>query len=146
MNLHVRQHSVTFANSDPSAHIPQMTNERVTIWYDGDCPLCVAEISLIRKLDSKLGRIAFVDLMGDGTCPLDRGDMLAKFHAQETGHEIVCGVAAFGAMWRQVTPFQPLGWLTLFPPTRWMMGALYAQFLRVRPRLQIWMRTRAARQ
>jgi predicted DCC family thiol-disulfide oxidoreductase YuxK len=118
-----------------------MTNPCVTVWFDGDCPLCVAEISLIKKLDAKNGRIEFIDLASGGTCPIDRADMLAKFHARESGQELVCGVEAFGVMWRQVTPFQPLGWLTLFAPTRWLMGALYLQFLRVRPRLQRWMRS-----
>lgn len=119
-----------------------MTEPRVTIWYDGSCPLCVAEISLIRRLDAKKGRLAFVNLTGDSTCPLDRGDMLAKFHAQEAGKEIVVGAAAFGAMWRQVTLFQPLGWLALFPPALWVLDKLYVQFLRIRPRLQSWMQTR----
>jgi predicted DCC family thiol-disulfide oxidoreductase YuxK len=119
-----------------------MSKSRVTVWFDGDCPLCVAEISLIRSLDRRAGRIAFVDLMGEGTCPLDRGDMLAKFHAQESGKDIVSGVEAFGVMWRNVTPFQPLGWLTLVPPVRWIMGLLYVQFLRVRPQLQSFIRKR----
>jgi predicted DCC family thiol-disulfide oxidoreductase YuxK len=119
-----------------------MTKPHVTIWFDGTCPLCLAEISLIRRLDAKKGRIAFVDLTGEGSCPLDRGDMLAKFHAQEAGKPIISGAAAFGAMWRQVTPFQPLGWLTLFPPALWIMNILYVQFLRVRPRLQAWTRAR----
>jgi predicted DCC family thiol-disulfide oxidoreductase YuxK len=138
----LRQLSAAFANSDGASHIQAMTNPRVTIWFDGDCPLCVAEISLIRRLDAKKGRLAFVDLTGDGTCPLDRAEMLAKFHAQEAGREILVGAAAFGAMWRQVTPFQPLGWLTLFPPALWLLNILYVQFLRVRPRLQAWMRVR----
>jgi predicted DCC family thiol-disulfide oxidoreductase YuxK len=140
--LTLRQLSVAFDNSVAPPHIAVMTKPNVTIWFDGTCPLCVAEISLIRRLDAKNGRIAFVDLTGDGACPLDRGDMLAKFHAQETGKPIISGAAAFGAMWRQVTPFQPLGWLTLFPPALWAMNLLYVQFLRIRPRLQTWMRSR----
>lgn len=139
----MRQHSAPFANSDWQTHIQPMTDPRVTIWYDGACPLCVAEISLISRLDKTNGRLAFVDLMGDGTCPLDRSDMLARFHAQEVGRPVVSGAAAFGAMWRQVTPFQPLGWLTLFPPTLWLMELAYKGFLRLRPRLQAWMRLRA---
>jgi predicted DCC family thiol-disulfide oxidoreductase YuxK len=137
--MQVRQLSTPFANCDRSPHIAVMKIPRVTIWFDGACPLCVAEISLIRRLDAKNGRIAFVDLTGDGTCPLDRGDMLAKFHAQETGKPIVSGAGAFGAMWRQVTPFQPLGWLATIPPFLWIMNLAYVQFLRVRPRLQKWM-------
>lgn len=93
----------------------------------------------MQRLDARKKRIAFVDLAGDGTCPLDRSDMLARFHAQETDKAIVSGAAAFGAMWRQVTPFQPLGWLATIPPCLWIMNKLYLQFLVVRPRLQKWM-------
>lgn len=113
-----------------------MNQAKVTVWYDGDCPLCVSEIGLIQRLDRKHGRIAAINLGGDGTCPLDRGTMLARFHAQEAGKPIVSGAAAFAAMWRHVTPFQPLGYLALFPPALWVMEAGYAVFLRVRPRLQ----------
>lgn len=119
-----------------------MNQPRVTIWYDGSCPLCVAEISLLQRLDAKKGRIAFINLMGDGACPLDKAHLLARFHAQELGQPIVSGAAAFGAMWRQVTPFQPLGWATKIPPLLWLMDFFYVQFLRVRPKLQKWMLSR----
>jgi predicted DCC family thiol-disulfide oxidoreductase YuxK len=119
-----------------------MDKTKVKVWYDGGCPLCVAEITLIARLDQKHGRIAMVDLTGNGSCPLDRGAMLSRFHAQEVGRPVVSGAAAFGAMWRQVTPFQPLGWLTLFPPALWLMERAYVLFLRVRPNVQAWMRGR----
>jgi predicted DCC family thiol-disulfide oxidoreductase YuxK len=131
-----------FANSMSATHIPDMTNPRVTIWYDGACPLCLAEISLIQRLDAKKGRIGLVNLMGDGTCPLDRDEMLARFHAQEANGPLLNGAAAFGAMWRHVTPFQPLGWLALFPPALWVMNKCYGLFLRFRPRLQALMQKR----
>ena len=92
-----------------------MENPKVTVWFDGDCPLCLAEISLIQKLDQKKQHLAFVNLREGGSCPLDLGAMLEKFHAQEGDGPILVGAAAFGAMWRQVTPFQPLGWLAKIP-------------------------------
>ncbi|MEN9856380.1 MAG: hypothetical protein RLZZ157_1506 [Pseudomonadota bacterium] len=117
----------------------------LTIWYDGGCPLCVAEIAFIQHLDAKAGKITFVDVSDEqagASCPLDRANLLARFHAQEVGQPIVSGIAAFGAMWRRVTPLQPLGWIASFKPLEPFLNALYAQFLRVRPRLQIWMRAR----
>jgi hypothetical protein len=33
---------------------------RVTVWHDGDCPLCRREIALMRRLDTR-GAITFVD-------------------------------------------------------------------------------------
>jgi predicted DCC family thiol-disulfide oxidoreductase YuxK len=141
-NYGLRQHGADLGEQRCAPYFASMTQAKVTLWYDGACPLCVAEIKMITRLDKKHGRIAVVDLMGEGTCPLDRGVMLSRFHAQEAGRPIVSGAAAFGAMWRQVTPFQPLGWLALFPPALWVMEKAYVQFLRMRPRLQAWMRRR----
>ncbi|WP_085340399.1 thiol-disulfide oxidoreductase DCC family protein [Aquidulcibacter paucihalophilus] len=118
---------------------------RVTIWFDGDCPLCRAEIALYQKLDRKAGRVAFVDLTGDGTCPLNRADMLARFHAQEGGGPVISGAKAFAAMWKQVTPFQPLGYLAQLPIILPFLDWLYDQFLKVRPRLQTIMVAREKR-
>jgi predicted DCC family thiol-disulfide oxidoreductase YuxK len=118
----------------------------VTVWFDGDCPLCRAEIALYQRLDQKAGRIAFVDLTGDGTCPLSRADMLARFHAQEAGGPLISGAKAFAAMWKQVTPFQPLGYLAQLPLILPFLDWLYGQFLKVRPRLQSLMVDREKRQ
>lgn len=109
---------------------------RVTVWFDGGCPLCRAEIALYQRLDQRAGRVVFVDLAGDGTCPIDRADMLARFHAQEAGGPLISGAKAFAAMWKQVTPFQPLGYLAQVPIILPFLDWLYGQFLKVRPRLQ----------
>lgn len=119
---------------------------RLTVWFDGDCPLCRTEIALYQRLDRKAGRIAFVDLTGDGTCPLNRAEMLARFHAQETGGPLISGAKAFAAMWKQVTPFQPLGYLAQLPLILPFLDWLYSQFLKVRPRLQTLMVDREKRQ
>jgi predicted DCC family thiol-disulfide oxidoreductase YuxK len=126
---------------------PKGTDQpRLTVWFDGDCPLCRAEISLYQRLDQKAGRIDFVDLTGDGTCPLTRAEMLARFHAQETGGPLISGARAFAAMWKQVTPFQPLGYLAQLPLILPFLDWLYSQFLKVRPRLQTLMVDREKRQ
>lgn len=118
---------------------------RVTVWFDGDCPLCRAEIALYQRLDEKAGRIAFVDLAGDGSCPINRADMLARFHAQEVGGPLISGVKAFAAMWQHVTPFQPLGYLAQLPVLLPFLDWLYGLFLTVRPRLQSLMVAREKR-
>ena len=114
----------------------------LTVWYDGACPLCQREIALMRRLDR--GRaITFVDAAsGDAACPLDRAELLARFHAREDGR-IVSGAAAFAAMWRAIPLLRPLG---LAARDRRVLGVLermYVLFLRVRPRLQAWARRRA---
>jgi predicted DCC family thiol-disulfide oxidoreductase YuxK len=118
---------------------------RVTVWFDGDCPLCRAEIALYQRLDEKAGRIAFLDLAGERSCPINRADMLARFHAQETGGPLISGAKAFAAMWKQVTPFQPLGYLAQLPLILPVLDCLYGWFLKVRPRLQSLMVAREKR-
>lgn len=116
-----------------AAYIGGMTN--LTVWHDGACPLCRREIALMRRLDRK-GAIAFVDArQTDAACPIDRADLLARFHAREDG-VMLSGAAAFAAMWRAIPLLRPLGLAARRP---WVLGLLelgYRAFLRVRPSLQ----------
>jgi len=108
---------------------------RVTVWYDGACPLCLREIALMRRLDRR-GAIRFVDVHGGRDCPLDAETLLARFHAQEPGRPMVSGAAAFAAMWRAIPLLRPLGELARLRPVRWLLDRFYAAFLRLRPWLQ----------
>jgi len=122
------------AQAGVSAHLCAMTTPQVTVWFDGGCPLCRREIALMRRLDSR-GRIAFVEI-GEAACPIDRAELLARFHAQEAGRPIVSGAAAFAAMWRAIPMLSPLGWAAKAPPVLFLLERLYRAFLRIRPRLQ----------
>ena len=116
----------------------------VTVWFDGDCPLCVREISLMRRLD-KRGAIAFEKVAGDGSCPSDRADLLARFHAREAGGPMVSGAAAFAALWRALPVLAPFGHLARNPALLWVLERAYRGFLRLRPRLQTLVRRLEAR-
>jgi predicted DCC family thiol-disulfide oxidoreductase YuxK len=109
----------------------------VTVWYDGDCPLCVREIALMRRLDRDQ-RIDFVNVSGgeDSTCPMDRATLLSRFHARDVDGRIVSGAAAFAAMWRAIPPLRPLGTLARHGAVLWILERLYRLFLGIRPQLQ----------
>ena len=108
---------------------------QVTVWFDGGCPLCRREIALMRRLDRR-GRIAFVDVADPaGSCPIDRADLLARFHARE-GDILLSGAAAFGAMWRAIPMLRPLGLAARWPAVEWVLERAYRRFLRWRPALQ----------
>ncbi|MCL7464290.1 DUF393 domain-containing protein [Phaeovulum sp. NW3] len=112
-----------------------MTAPRVTVWYDGACPLCAREIALMRRLDRR-GAIRFVDACDPASpCPLDRAQIMARFHAAEGGR-LVSGAAAFAAMWRAIPVLRPLGIVAGWPGVRLLFEAAYRLFLRLRPRLQ----------
>ena len=107
----------------------------VTVWFDSQCPLCVREIALMKRLDRR-GAIDFVDLYGARDCPVDFAELLRRFHAREHGQPVVSGAAAFAAMWRAIPVLRPLGLLAKFPPVLWLLEGAYRLFLLVRPRLQ----------
>lgn len=109
---------------------------KLTIWFDGDCPLCRREIALMRRLDRR-GTIEFVDLGtgSDAACPLDRAEMLSRFHAREGGR-IVSGAEAFAAMWRAVPLLRPVGVVARNRFVLRLLETAYRGFLRIRPRLQ----------
>lgn len=108
----------------------------VKVWYDGACPLCLREIAVMRRLD-KRGRISFIDVAAgaDPSCPVDRAQLLARFHADEDG-VIHDGAAAFAAMWRAIPLLRPLGLAARNRHVLRVLEALYIRFLRLRPRLQ----------
>lgn len=111
----------------------------LTVWHDGACSLCAREIALMRRLD-RAGRIRFIDAADPAvSCPLDRTDMLARFHAMEDG-VMLSGAPAFAAMWRAIPILRPLGLVARWPLVGRTLDAAYRVFLRLRPRLQAWLR------
>ena len=89
----------------------------------------------MRGLDRR-GRIDFVDVASDNpNCPLDRNELLARFHASENGR-IVSGAEAFAAMWRAIPVLRPFGLLARIPPVLWLLERMYRAFLKIRPAMQ----------
>lgn len=89
----------------------------------------------MRRLD-RTGAIRFVDIADpSSSCPVDRGAMLARFHAMEDG-QLLTGAAAFAAMWRAIPLLRPIGLLARRRSVLDLLERLYLRFLRVRPRVQ----------
>ncbi|MCK5933814.1 MAG: DUF393 domain-containing protein [Fulvimarina manganoxydans] len=109
---------------------------KLTVWYDGACPLCLREIALMRRLDRR-GAIRFVNLeqVEPAACPLDKGELLARFHAEENG-KVMSGAEAFAAVWRAIPLLRPLGLVFRGPRALDLLDRLYRAFLRARPMLQ----------
>ena len=107
----------------------------LTVWYDGACPLCRREIASMRRLDRR-GAISFIDVAGeDANCPIDRAELLARFHAEENG-VLLSGAAAFAAMWRAIPLLRALGLAARNRAILNLLERAYRAFLHVRPSLQ----------
>lgn len=129
------RHAYMRGMTAPAPSADTDSRQGLTVWFDGGCPLCIREIALMRRLDRR-GSISFIDVAGpDSVCPIDRSDLLARFHARENG-VMLSGAAAFAAMWRAIPLLRPLG---LAARNRLVLRALewlYVRFLAVRPRLR----------
>jgi predicted DCC family thiol-disulfide oxidoreductase YuxK len=94
----------------------------LTILYDGACPLCLREVTFLRRRDGLLHpdapRLAFVDIDAPGYAPqewggISYGEAMGRIHALSADGAVVRDVDVF----RQAYALVGLGWL--YAPTRW---------------------------
>lgn len=76
-------------------------------------------------------------------CPIDRAELLARFHACEDG-VVLSGAAAFAAMWRAIPMLRPLGLIARSQFALALLERGYLMFLRFRPTLQRLVRRRVS--
>lgn len=105
------------------------------VWFDSGCPLCSREISIMRKLDW-FNRVDFVDVLSTGECPIQRDELLARFHSQSLDGPLLSGAAAFALLWRSLPLLRPIGELARIPVVLRALESLYLRFLVIRPKLQ----------
>lgn len=123
-------------STGPEPHAaPAEVGRALRVWYDGDCPICTAEIGVMRRLDRD-SVIDFVDLSQDNAAPADRAARLARMHVQTRGGDVVSGAAAFVEMWRVLPALRPLATIAALPPMLWILERAYRGFLKIRPALQ----------
>jgi predicted DCC family thiol-disulfide oxidoreductase YuxK len=86
----------------------QSKGRPLTVYYDGQCPLCVREISFYRRLDRR-GAIRWHDVSrdaGDLACDaISQKAALERIHARRPDGRIVTGAAAFVEMWQRLPGF-----------------------------------------
>ena len=122
-------------NSD----VPDDERPRLTVYYDGGCPICAREIGMYRACRGA-DRIAWVDadaVCGDTVAPgLPRDDALGRFHVIDRSGRTFSGGAAFSALWRALPAFSMLGRVLSYWPFSIMLEGIYCLFLILRPRLK----------
>ena len=109
------------------------------VFYDGDCPLCMREITMLQRLDRKKNNLRFTnispaDFNAEETTGLDYNTLMDEIHGRLPDGTIVTGVEVF----RQLYGAVGLGWLTA--PTRWpglrqLSDAAYQTFAKNRLKL-----------
>ena len=107
-----------------------MTKAKLTLLFDGGCPLCLREVKFLRSRD-KLENISFVDIDSSNYEPdlylgISYKDAMGRIHAINKSGEILKDVAVFREAYRLVG----LGWI--YAPTRLpILGLLIDQIYKI---------------
>jgi predicted DCC family thiol-disulfide oxidoreductase YuxK len=88
----------------------------VEILFDGECPLCMREVAVLRRLDRRR-RVRFTDIAAKdfdaSSYGLTQEDVMARIHGRLPDGRVIEGVEVFRRVYQAVG----FGWLV--PITRW---------------------------
>ncbi len=109
----------------------------VEVFFDGQCPLCMREIRMLRRLDRK-ARIRFTDIAAPGFDATKVGmtwdALMDRIHGRLPDGTIIEGVEVFRRLYSAVG-FGPLAALTRLPGIRQVLDAGYGAFAKNRLKL-----------
>ena len=106
-----------------------------TLYYDGACPLCRAEIGKLRRYCN--GRLALRDIheLENGDAGVDKQTLLSRLHLRTADGRWITGLQANIRAW-QYTPFRHLWRMLDWPLVNLVSHRAYEFWLRQRGRLQ----------
>jgi len=110
-------------------------NTEMTVYFDGACPLCRAEIGYYQNQNGA-EYIEFLDVSAnDGALPdgLTRAQAMARFHVRNADGDLLSGAAAFVHIWRTLPGWRRAARIASLPGAMTVMEFGYVSFLRVRP-------------
>ena len=93
---------------------------KTEIFYNGSCSICAPEIRMYKKIITNenvegSNQLDFVDISVSVPDEFSKEDMLKRLHAKLPNGDIVSGVPAFIALWKQVPGFKGLAFLINLP-------------------------------
>jgi predicted DCC family thiol-disulfide oxidoreductase YuxK len=100
----------------------------LTLYYDGQCPLCVAEIDFLQSRNTQ-GQLAFVDVTQTGfeaaghniSCEA----AMAQIHGRTADGQVLVGVPVFASAYR-LAKLPVLAWLL---SRKWLMPVLQPAYV-----------------
>ena len=111
--------------------------EDVEVFFDGECPLCAREISMLRRLDQRQ-RIRFTDIASPrfdaAQLGSTRAELMRRIHARLPDGTMIEGVEVFRRLYAAVG-FGTLVRLTRVPGIVQLLDVGYALFAKHRLRL-----------
>ncbi len=104
------------------------------VFFDGDCPLCVREIAMLKRLDRRKA-IQFTDItsidFSVGSIGKDYETLMGSIHGKMADGSWVSGVEVFRQLYSAVG-LAPVVAATRLPGVAWMLDQAYGVFARNR--------------
>jgi len=79
--------------------------QKVTMFHDGDCPLCKFEVEAMQKLDIK-NAIRWVDITKEEKALDEAGityrEAMARIHVQDENQNMLTGIRGFLIVWKKL--------------------------------------------
>lgn len=119
--------------------VPPAQDPQLTVFYDGDCPLCRSEIGHYQACQGA-DQIAFVNVAtadaGVVSPGLDRATAIARFHVLDQTGRLKSGAEGFAQLWLLLPRWRWLGRFVLRPFVLPLAERSYTSFLFLRPAIQ----------
>lgn len=108
--------------------------ERLTVYYNGACPICGAEVRHYQTLAARADApLDWVDISRDasGLCGygIDGEGAKRRLYAVTAGGDLLAGVAAFEALWQRLPRYRALARLVGAPGLRSLAVLIYERVL-----------------
>jgi predicted DCC family thiol-disulfide oxidoreductase YuxK len=106
-----------------------------TVFFDGSCPLCRAEIGYYRRKD-QAGALCFVDVSQPGAMTLEginQQRAMERFHVRARDGRVLSGAAAFVEVWTRLPKWRWAARAASLPGALTALELGYRMFLPVRP-------------
>ena len=109
--------------SDATTIAPELT-----LYYDGQCPLCVAEVDFLQSRNAA-GQLAFVDITQAGFAEAGHNisceAAMAQIHGRTADGQVLVGVPVFAVAYK-LAQLPLLSWLL---SRRWLMPLLQPTYV-----------------
>ncbi len=100
----------------------------LTLYYDGQCPLCVAEVTFLQSRNAT-GKLAFVDITQPNFAQaghhISCEAAMAQIHGRTADGQVLVGVTVFAAAYK-LAKLPVIAWLL---SRRWLMPVLQPAYV-----------------
>jgi len=108
---------------------------QTTVFYDGSCPLCLAEVGYYETID-KSGSLCLVDVSNPEFAQQDilpQKTAMWRFHVLSSDGRLLSGAPAFIEVWQGLPGWNWLAKIAALPVVTSLLEMAYSGFLVFRP-------------